>query len=146
MDQNTVNHSSDKSLIQMVVYGLLTEIVLVLIQFIYVEVFIASGAENDVTFTDQYMRQTGFIIFQVIGFFVYTLATYLLLKRLRTNVIAKIVMFLIAGSAVELAFYLFMQANYTGAFLYSIFDKFVAGAFGAIIYYFADRGHKAKQY
>jgi hypothetical protein len=142
MNQNVSSSGRDKSIGQMIVYGLLTELVLVSIQFIYVEMFVATG--EDIAFTNEYMRQTGFILFQVIGFFVYAVITYLLLRRLKSNLIVKVVAFLLAGSAIELVFYLFMQADYAGAFLYSIFDKFVAGAFGALVYYFADKGHKAK--
>lgn len=144
MAQNISTTDQDRSLGQMILYGLLLELVLILVQFIYVELFVATSPAEEVAFTEQYMRQTGFIIFQVIGFFVYVLATYLLLQRLLHNKIGKIIVFLVAGALLELVFYLFMQASYSGAFLYSILDKLVAAAFGALIYYFKDRGHKAK--
>ncbi|WP_299700426.1 hypothetical protein [uncultured Pontibacter sp.] len=124
----------------MIIYGVVIELILVAIQFLYVRI---SGEVDDTSkFTNEYMRNTGFLIFQVIGFFVYVFATYFLTKRIQQNLISKLILFLLAGAIVELAFYLFMQADYAGAFLYSILDKFVAGFFGWIIYKFADRGHR----
>lgn len=129
---------------QMILYGILLELVLVSVQFIYVEFFVTTAPGEELAFTAEYMRQTGFLIFQVIGFFVYVLVTYLLLQCLVHNKLSKILAFVVAGAVVELVFYLFMQAAFSGAFLYSILDKFVAGAFGALLFYFKDRGHKPK--
>ncbi len=57
MNQNTTTASNDKSLMQMIIYGLLTKLVLVSVQFIYVEMFVATGAEDKVDFSNQYMRE-----------------------------------------------------------------------------------------
>lgn len=139
MEEYTNTHK-DLSFTTVLFWGLLVELVLVSMQFIYLEV---SLPDVEVAFTEVYMRETGFILFQVIGFFIFVLATYFLLRRLTHNKISKTLGFLAAAAMVELAFYLFMQADYQGAFLYSILDKLVAAVFGLIIYNFKDRGHKA---
>lgn len=142
--QQTATTRKGRSIGQMILYGILLELVLVSVQFIYVEFFVATAPGEELAFTAKYMRQTGFLIFQVIGFFVYVLVAYLLLRRLVHNKLSKILAFVVAGAVVELAFYLFMQAAFSGALLYSILDKFVAAAFGALLFYFKDRGHKPK--
>ena len=86
-------------------------------------------------FTTDYLKTKGIVIFQVWGFFIYTTAVAILLKKLKGNYLPKILTCPVAGALIELTF-LVVPANYEGAFLYSILDKFQGAALGAIFYYY----------
>lgn len=119
---------------QIIMMGFLTELVLILLQFIYVRLIMHAEVA---AFTTEYMKSTGFYVFQVIGFFLYLGAISLLLRKVHVNKFYKVLLFLIAGGVIELAFYLLIPANYEAAYLYSIFDKFIAAAFATFIYNFS---------
>jgi hypothetical protein len=131
-----MRNNNDLTYKQMFLYGLLVEGMVVAIQFIYLNIFESNNPDVASGFTTDYMKARGFFIFQVLGFFIYATAVFLLLKKLQGNYLFKILTFLIAGALVELSFYLLIQANYEGLFLYSILDKVVGAALGAIFYYY----------
>ncbi|MEP2669375.1 MAG: hypothetical protein ABJH04_10295 [Cyclobacteriaceae bacterium] len=117
-------------------FGLITELVLVVSQLLYMSVFVKQNPGVEFAFTTEYMKSQGFYIFQIIGFFVYTTSVYFLFKAYQINSLGKVLVYIITGGVVELSFYLIIQATYEGAFLYSILDKFVAAVFGTIFYYY----------
>jgi hypothetical protein len=131
-----MKNRDDLSYQQMFLWGLLTELMVVAIQFLYISIYESNNPAAASGFTTDYMKTRGFVIFQVLGFFIYTTAVFILLKKLKGNYLRKILTFLVAGALVELTFYLVVQAHYEGAFLYSILDKFVGAALGAIFYYY----------
>lgn len=119
-----------------IAYGIATELFLIALQFVYLRVYAAMNPETAMAFNADYMMTSGFYIFQIIGFFVYAVTVYLLNARYRIPSLKVILVYLITGGIMELSFYLIIQAEYQGAFLYSILDKFVAAVFGAIVYFY----------
>lgn len=117
---------------QVILLGVATELMLVFIQLVYLK--LNSSTDASLAFTTDYMRYTGFYVFQIIGFFVYTAAVFVLLKKFHVSSFYKILFFILAGGVVELSFYLFIPAEYEAAYLFSILDKFIAAVFAAVIY------------
>jgi len=115
--------------------AIFTELVLILIQFGFLNLYVSFYPENELAFTEAYMKSFGLFVFQAIGFLAYLIVIYLLSKRIDKNILRKVTLFVIVGGLIELSFYLLvMEAKYEGAYLYSIFSKFVGAAFGMIIY------------
>jgi len=119
-----------------IVYGVLIELVLVLLQFIYLANYANKNSEADFGFTSDYMMSRGFYVFQIIGFFVYTILVFVLIRKAKVNTFNKILVLIVAGAVVELTFYAIVPADYQLAFFYSVLDKFIAGVFGAIVYFY----------
>jgi len=119
-----------------IAYGIVTELFLVALQLLYLNVYAAMNPEANVVFNADYMMSAGFYIFQIIGFFVYAITVYMLNSRYRIPSLKVILTYLITGGIIELTFYLIIQAEYQGVFLYSILDKFVAAVFGSIVYFY----------
>lgn len=119
-----------------IILGIITELFLVLIQFIYLKISAANNPEAPATFTSEYMMTRGFYVFQIIGFFVYIISVYLINMKYQVKALNFLLAYVVTGGIMELLFYLVIQADYQGAFLYSILDKFVAAVFGAILYYY----------
>jgi hypothetical protein len=130
------------SQLRLIVYGLLTELFLVAVQLIYLNIYVSNNTGFEFTVSADYMMSRGFFIFQVIGFFVYFIAVYWLLTQLRERIVSKIITYVLAGSVVELSFYLFVTEGFQGAFLYSILDKYIAAVCAAIVYYFFVKGER----
>ena len=131
--------------VQVVLLGLLSEAVLMAIQFIYL--YASSDPDGSVEFTSDYMRSTGFYIFQVIGLFFYSVVIYFVVRGTATKIFSKVGTLLIAGAIYELAFYLVIVADYEGAFFYSILDKIIASAFAMILLSYTSRqGKKPESY
>lgn len=128
---------------QLILYGVLTELSLVLLQFVFMKIYGNLNPDENAGFTTDYMKQRGFYVFQVIGFFLYTSMVFFLRRRVQKVVLNKMFFFLISGAIVEFSFYMIIQSLYEGAFLFSILDKFIAGAFGLIIYYYTTPKAKA---
>jgi len=126
-----------------IVYGVFTELFLIALQFVYLRVYAAMNPETTVAFTADYMMSRGFYIFQIIGFFVYAVTVYMLNSRYRIPSLSVILVYLITGGIMELSFYLMVQGEYQGAFVYSILDKAVAAVFGAIVYYYTTGNESA---
>ena len=94
------------SYFQIILIALLTEMTLIIIQFVYMNVFAGTEPGSELAFTTEYMMTTGFFIFQIIGFILYTLVVYLLSIRLQEKILNKILVLVITGGIVELSFYL----------------------------------------
>jgi hypothetical protein len=121
---------------QAILLGVLTELVLIAIQFIYIKIYVSMNPGENLAFDTDFMRYRGFYVFQIIGFFVYTFTVYMIINRYHIRLLNYILAYLIAGGIMELSFYLMIQADYEGAFVYSILDKFIAAVFGAVLYFY----------
>ena len=110
-----------------------TELALIAIQFIYFRVFKSNNPDIDLGFTTEYMKYRGFYIFQIIGFFIYTLLVYFIVEVHADRIFNRILTLIIAGGIIEVSFYLLISGNYEAAFTFSILDKIVATAFGIIL-------------
>lgn len=131
----TTIHKAGLNFTQAVLLGLAIELFLVLIQLGYLMIYVNQNPEQEFTFTTGYMKTTGFYVFQIIGFFIYTIMVYIVLRMSGKGAFnTKIVVLVITGGIAELIFYLVIRADYELAFSYSILDKFVAAAIGAIVY------------
>jgi hypothetical protein len=119
-----------------ILYGILTELVLVVAQFVILKDYTNTNPDTDFAFSSTYMMSTGFYVFQVVGFFVYFTVVFTLMRKIKEKPLYKILALIIAGAVVELTFYAFAQADYQLAYFYSVLDKFVAGAAGSIVYYY----------
>ncbi len=117
-------------------YGVLTELALVLAQFVILKDYTNTNPDTDFAFSSAYMTSTGFYVFQVVGFFVYFTVVFILMRKINEKPLYKILALVVAGAVVELTFYAFAQADYQIAYFYSVLDKFIAGAAGIIVYYY----------
>lgn len=116
--------------------GILSELVLIAFQFIYINIYAANNHGTVQGFTSDYMQDKGFYIFQVVGFFVYSVFAFLLNSKIQENILYKLLAFLSGGAIAELTFYLVIQADYQGVYFYSILDKVMAAIFGTIVFYY----------
>lgn len=100
---------------------------------------------ENLAFDTDFMRYRGFYVFQIIGFFVYSFTVYMIINRYHIRLLNYILASLIAGGIMELSFYPMIQADYEGAFVYSILDKFIAAVFGAVLYFYGSGKVKTSQ-
>ncbi len=128
--------NNDITYTRAILYGIIAELILVLVQFVYLKNYVDNHSDADFTFTSEYMMSQGFYVFQIIGFIFYTVIVFTLIRNIKTNLFYKILALIIAGSVVELTFYGIVPADYQMAYFYSILDKFIAGTFGTIVYYY----------
>ncbi|MGB4971944.1 MAG: hypothetical protein WBO32_04755, partial [Cyclobacteriaceae bacterium] len=119
-----------------ILYGVLTELALVLAQFVILKDYTNTNPDSDFAFSSTYMMSTGFYVFQVVGFFVYFTVVFFLMRKIKEKPLHKILALVLAGAAVELTFYAFAQADYQIVYFYSVLDKFIAGVAGIIVYYY----------
>jgi hypothetical protein len=119
---------------QIVAVALVTEFTLIAVQLVYLKIYSGTNEGVDFAFTSEYMKTKGFYIFQIIGFFLYTGVTYILLGKITNKIFNKLGALVVVGGIIELSFYLIMKAQYEGAFIYSILDKIIAVVFGLIVF------------
>src|SRR5690606_22864754 len=129
--------NSDFTYTRAITYGVLTELLLVLTQFIYLKYYTNNNPEAGFVFSSDYMISQGFYVFQIIGFFVYTVVVFILIRKIKVNTFNKILVLIVAGAVIELTFYAIVPADYELAFFFSVLDKFIAGVFGAIVYFYS---------
>jgi|GEM_PF-2776388 len=130
------NNTTDLTYKQVITYALLTEMILIAFQFAYLKIYVSSiNIGVDFAFSTDYMKGAGFYIFQIVGFFAVVVLSFFVFKKSQNQLFNKGMVLFITGGAVELLFYILIHAPYEGAFLFSILDKFIAIAFGAITYY-----------
>lgn len=133
--------------VQIISIALLAELTLMVLQLIYFKIYAGDNAGSGWNFTSDYMKTRGFYIFQIIGFFLYTFVSYVAAGRMHEKIIKKAIVLLVTGGIIELSFYLVMQADYEGAFLFSILDKVIAVTFGLILYnYTAKKVNQPEDY
>lgn len=114
--------------------GVVLGVALILLQLVNLMVYFQTTPGAEMAFTSAYMKSGGFYVFQVLGYFLYATVIYISIKKIRSNMVNKVLILIGSGVLLELSFYLIMQANFEGAFLYSILDKLVAAAFALILY------------
>lgn len=119
---------------EVVEIGLVLGVTMVLLQFVYLMVYVQTNPGTELMFTSAYMKSTGFFVFQILGYFVYATVIYIAIRKVRSRMVKKVLILIGSGVLLELSFYLIMQASFEGAFLYSILDKLVAAAFALILY------------
>ena len=124
----------DLSISSILVYGILAELFLILLQFVYMAMYERSNPGTKLTFDISYMEHVGFFIFQIVGLFVFTIMAFFIFRRSIEKKLKKAIIFLVTGGIVELAFYLIIT-EFEPAYIYSILDKIAAIAFAAIIYW-----------
>jgi hypothetical protein len=97
-------------------------------------IYETSNPGANLSFDVSYMEHVGFFIFQIVGFFVFIIIALYIFRRSLEDKYKKVLIFLIAGGIIELAFFLIVT-EFEPAFLYSILDKVVAIAFAGIMYW-----------
>ncbi len=118
-----------------IAYGIAAELVLIAVQYVLLAIYNTKNPGTPFSFTTEYMMSRGFYVFLIPGFIMYATAVFLILNRYTISSVVYLFAFLLAAAAVEVTFYLSIAANYQGAFLYSILDKVVGAALGAIGYF-----------
>ena len=122
--------------VKVISYALFVEVGLLVIQFLYMRIF---HPDVEWVATDAYMQNAGFFIFQILGFFIFILLARFIFQNSGNYLFRNAVLLFLSGVIVEVGFYLAIQAEYQGAFLYSVMDKIVAIAFGLIIVTVAEK-------
>jgi hypothetical protein len=118
-----------------IAYGVVTELILVVVQYILLAIYHSKNPESAFSFSTEYMMSRGFYIFLIPGFIMYATMMFLIMRNFTITSVAYLFVFLLSAAAVEVTFYLSIAANYQGAFLYSILDKVIGSALGVIGYY-----------
>jgi len=118
-----------------IVYGVAAELLLVVVQYILLAIYHSKNPESTFSFNTEYMMSRGFYIFLIPGFIVYATMVYLIMRNYTIASVGYLFALLLAAAAVEVTFYLSIAASYQGAFLYSILDKVIGSALGAIGYF-----------
>jgi hypothetical protein len=137
--------TTDLSFRKIALIAVATELVLITIQLINLGLYVRNHPGTKAEFSTEYIMNSGFFIYQVLGFFLYVTLVYVLAGRITSRLIQKLIVFVLAGGAAELLFYLTIQADYQGAFLYSIFDKLIATAFGLIVFNYTTNQRKSPE-
>jgi hypothetical protein len=125
-------------------YGVATELVLVVVQYILLAIYHSKNPETAFSFSTEYMMSRGFYIFLIPGFIMYATMVFLIMRNFTITSVSYLFAFLLAAAVVEVAFYLSIAASYQGAFLYSILDKVIGSALGVIGYYSVGRREEAR--
>ncbi len=125
---------NDLSISKVIGYAFVSELFLILLQFIYMAYYEMTNPGVKLNFDLEYMSHVGFFIFQIVGLFVFTIIGYLIFRRSAEKKFKKVFTYLIAGGIIELVFYL-VATEFEAAYIYSILDKAVAIAFAGILYW-----------
>jgi len=115
--------------------GIMMEIILILVQFMYLIFYTVVHPGSDPSFTSEFMISRGFYIFQILGFFLYCIATFYLIRYYQVKNISSILIFIGTGGVIEIIFYGLTGIDYQIAYFFSVMDKFIAALFGIILYF-----------
>jgi hypothetical protein len=118
-----------------ILFGVATELVLVLIQYLLLAVYQMRNPGTPFSFNNEYMLSNGFYAFLIPGFILYATVVFLIMQKFTITSPAFLLVFLLAAAVVEVGFYLSIAADYRGPFLYSVLDKVIGTALGVIGYY-----------
>ena len=113
---------------KVILTAVIIEAVLISLQFITV----GFGGDGG-GITTEYIQSRGFFIFQILGFFAYAVTAFILTRKHASNMPQIILMLVITGGIIEIGFYIISQAQYQGAYLYSILDKVIGAVSGWIV-------------
>jgi len=119
---------------KVILYGLVIELVLIFMQLIYMTMHKSNDPQPDFMITSGYLQSNAFYAFQIFGFIVYLVTAYLLCKKIFDKLFTKVLIFVLTGSIIELAFYLIIQSDYSIVLFYSFLNNFFAAALGGIFY------------
>jgi hypothetical protein len=128
-----------------IAYGVATELFLVVVQYILLAMYHRNNPGSSFTFSTEYMMSRGFYIFLIPGLIVYATVVFMIMRNYTLSSVAYLFAFLLAAAAVEVTFYLSISADYQGAFLYSILDKVIGSALGAIGYFALNGSEEVKE-
>ena len=118
-----------------IIYGLSMELILIGVQFIFLKINMASDSEATFAFTTEYMMNTGFFIFQILGFFLYTVVIFIITLKFHIRSLMSLLTIILTGGVIEQMFYLVAVIGYEAAFIYSVLDKFMAAGVAAILFF-----------
>lgn len=118
-----------------IAFGVVTELALIAVQFIFLTINSYLNPGSSISFSSKYMLSQGFFIFLITGIILYGIIVYQIVRRYSISSLAYMLVFLVAGGLIELAFYLSIQAAFQGAFFYSILDKVIGAFMGALVYF-----------
>jgi hypothetical protein len=83
------------------------------------------------------MSSSGFYIFLITGFLLYSAVIFYIIKKFHSIYHDRIFILLIAGGIVEIFFYILIKADFEFAYVFSVLDKFIAGVFALIFYFYS---------
>lgn len=118
-----------------IMFGVITELILVLAQFLFLAFNRIMSENMSLSFSTDYMMTRGFYVFQVLGIIAYAMFVFYFLRNYTLQTLGLLLVYVVAGAAIEISFYLTISANYQGAFVYSILDKALGVALGVIGYF-----------
>jgi hypothetical protein len=118
-----------------IAYGIATELILVFAQYLFLAFNRLMDENMSMTFSTNYMMTRGVYVFLALGIIVYAMFVLYFLRHYKIQSFAYLLVYVIAGAAIEITFYLSISATYQGVYLYSILDKVVGVAMGAIGYF-----------
>lgn len=134
---HNVSHKTKKAFTYStaITFGVVTELILVAAQYLLLAFNKVMNQSMSMTFSTEYMITRGFFVFMILGIIMYATFTHYFFRNYSISSLAFLVVYLAAGAAVEITFYLSITATFQGAFLYSIFEKGLGVAMGAIWYF-----------
>jgi hypothetical protein len=142
-----MNSEKGLSFKQVLSVGILTELTLILFQFLTMKIYLLNKPDALFSFTSEYMRSTGFYVFLIGGFILYLFVGSYVVSRISEGIIKKLIGLIVVAGVMEMTFYLSISAAYEGVFWYSIFSKVFATAFGVILFNVAsDHVRKPESY
>ena len=118
-----------------IAFGVATELFLVLVQYILLAVYRTNDPNIPFAFTNEYMMSRGFYIFLIPGFILYATVVFVIMQKFTIASPAYLLALLMAAAVIEIAFYLSIEADYKGPFVFSVLDKVIGAALGVIGYY-----------
>lgn len=118
-----------------IVFGVATELVLLVVQYLLLAVYKANNPSVPFSFSNEYMMSRGFYVFLIPGFILYATVVFLIMQKYTIDSPAFLLVFLLTATVIEVTFYLTIAADYKGPFLYSVLDKVIGTALGVIGYY-----------
>lgn len=118
-----------------IVFGIVTELLLMVIQFVTLSIYYNRHPGTTHTFSTEYMMSQGFYVFLVPGFILFATIVFFVMVKYNITSVAYLFVFLLAAAVIEIAFYLTIDARYQGPFVYSVLDKVIGTGLGAIGYF-----------
>lgn len=116
-----------------ILYGLSAELVPIIANLLYVFVWgNLINPELNLSFTHEYMTNTGVLIFQTIGFLSYFGTAFWIAKRSRVRTLYNGFRLVLAGIVAELLFYWIVGVEFLPRYAFSFLTYFVAIALAAI--------------
>jgi len=126
-----------------ILFGIGTELILIAVQYVLLAIYHSKNPQLAFSFSSEYMMTRGFYIFLIPGFIMYAMVIYLMLQKYAIASVAYVFVLLLVAAVIEVIFYLSIAATYQGAFVFSILDKVVGAALGAIGYFAVGRTEEA---